>query len=112
MSNTSEHAPNHAAKQNNPDCADPRHDKDRGDPAVARCTPEGSSDFVTVARTADGKLMTKVFTVDDKGREQTRSYDKGYLFHFHTARITCLADLARILKHGFQKSAGREITCF
>jgi hypothetical protein len=28
--------------------------------------------------------MTKIFSVDSGGREQTRSYDKGYLFSFST----------------------------
>jgi len=37
---------------------------------------DGLLDFVTAARAADGKLMTKVFFVDGEGREQARSYDK------------------------------------
>ena len=41
-------------------------------------------DFVTVATAADRKLMTKVFLVDGEGHEQTRSYEKGYLFNFST----------------------------
>jgi hypothetical protein len=52
---------------------------------------------VTVATAADGKLMTKVFYVDGKGREQTRQYDKGYLFDFSMRAIGCLDDLARML---------------
>lgn len=54
-------------------------------------------DFVTVARAADRKLMTKVFLVDGEGHEQARSYDKGYLFNFSTPAIACLDDLAHVL---------------
>jgi len=57
----------------------------------------GPPDFVTVATTADGKLMTKVCFVDSAGREQTRSYDKGYLFNFSMQPIGSLDDLARVL---------------
>jgi len=85
------------AKQNNAGSADTNYDHDQGHTAKAQCAPDGSSDFVTAARTADQKLMTKVFFVDDEGREQTRSYDNGYLFYFLAVRITCLADLARTL---------------
>lgn len=56
-----------------------------------------SRDFVTIATAADGKLMTKIFYVDGEGREQTRSYDKGYLFNVATPVIGCLDDLARVL---------------
>ena len=54
-------------------------------------------DFITVATAADGKLMTKVFFADRDGTEQTRSYDKGYLFRFSTRPVACLDDLARVL---------------
>src|SRR5438309_1917987 len=59
--------------------------------------PDRRRDFITVASAADGKLMTKVFFVDRDGREQTRSYDKGYLFTFSTPAVTCLDELARVL---------------
>lgn len=59
----------------------------------------GLPDFITVATAADGKLMTKIFLVDSDGREQTRSYDKGYLFNFSTPAVACLDDLARVLDH-------------
>jgi hypothetical protein len=55
------------------------------------------SDFVTVATAVDGKLMTKIFFVDGQRREQTRSFDKGYLFNFSTPAVGCLDDLARVL---------------
>jgi hypothetical protein len=51
----------------------------------------------TVATAADGKLMTKLFFVDRERREQTRSYDKGYLFSFSTPPVACLDDLAGVL---------------
>jgi hypothetical protein len=54
-------------------------------------------DFITVATAADGKLMTKIFFVDRDGREQTRNFDKGYLFNFSTPPVACLDDLARVL---------------
>jgi hypothetical protein len=50
----------------------------------------GPTHFVTVATAADRKLMTKIFSVDSGGREQTRSYDKGYLFSFSTPAVGCL----------------------
>src|SRR6266851_1435771 len=64
---------------------------------IGRSVGAGLPDFITVARAADRKLMTKVFFVDPDGREQTRSYDKGYLFNFSTATVACLDDLARVL---------------
>jgi hypothetical protein len=54
-------------------------------------------DFITVATAADRKLMTKIFFVDRDGREQTRNFDKGYLFNFSTRPVACLDDLARVL---------------
>lgn len=66
-------------------------------PETTRGTGAGLSDFVTVATAADGKLMTKVFSVDSEGREQTLSYDKGYRFNFSTPAVACLQDLAQVL---------------
>ena len=94
MSNMSKQDSTNIAKQNNAGSTDTSYDQGQGHTAKAQCAPDRSSDFVTAARTADGKLMTKVFFVDDEGREQTRSYDNGYLFYFRAVRITCLADLA------------------
>jgi hypothetical protein len=54
-------------------------------------------DFITVATAADRKLMTKIFFVGRDGREQTRNFDKGYLFNFSTRPVACLDDLARVL---------------
>jgi len=59
--------------------------------------PDPPRDLITVATAADGKLMTKVFFVDHDGEEQTRSYDKGYLFNFSARPLACLDDLARVL---------------
>jgi hypothetical protein len=54
-------------------------------------------DFITVATAADRKLMTKIFFVGRDKREQTRNFDKGYLFNFSTRPVACLDDLARVL---------------
>jgi hypothetical protein len=54
----------------------------------------GLQDFITVVTAADGKLMTKIFYIDQDGREQTRSCDKGYLFNFSMPTVACLDDLA------------------
>src|SRR5438067_15017 len=64
---------------------------------MAQSIGPGLPHFITVATAADGKLMTKVFFVDRDGTEQTRSYDKGYLFRFSTRPVACLDDLARVL---------------
>ncbi len=67
-------------------------------PASERSVEAGGlPDFMTIATAADDKLMTKVFFVDSEGHEQTRSYDKGYLFNFSTPTVGCLDDLARVL---------------
>src|ERR1700730_6229405 len=61
-----------------------------------RCCAD-ASDFVTVARAVDRKLMTKVFFIDQEGHEQARNCDKGYLFNFSTRSVTCLDELAGVL---------------
>src|SRR6476620_10625909 len=97
MSDMSKRDSTDVAKQNNAGSTDTSYDQGQSHTAKAQCASDGSSDFVTIARTSDEKLMTKVFFVDDEGREQTRSYDNGYLFYFLAVRITCLADLARTI---------------
>src|SRR5260370_36152789 len=57
----------------------------------------GLQDFITVATAADGKLMTKIFYIDQDGCDQTRSCDKGYLFRFSTSAVASLDDLAGVL---------------
>jgi hypothetical protein len=91
----------------------------RNPPSTERPACARPPDFITVATAADGKLMTKVFFVDREGREQTRSYDKGYLFNFSTTPVACLDDLARVLDELDQHSCviygqlieGRSMPC-